>query len=290
MTAWNKDLPAAGVAAKTIDDTIRDNNGALETAIDNEHDFTTGGTQTGIHAQGSARCFFQSTAPATRLDGVTAFTSADLGSVWIDSDDNKIYILTATAPTWTNISVEQFATFLAAARVFGSTLGVTGDFAVNTDKFNVAASTGDTLVAGTLGVTGIATLADGSKNATSAAPDADAELTNKKYVDDQIGAIVPQIKAYAVFNSDGAFLGSHPGVSSVTHTATGRWKVNLSPSMADVNYCIVVSGIGTVTATGAYATIDYAESVAVGSFGVRGVNGANADINLTSIHVVVVEY
>jgi hypothetical protein len=38
------------------------------------------------------------------------------------------------------------------------TLGVTGDFKVNTDKFTVAASTGNTVVAGTLNVTGNTTL------------------------------------------------------------------------------------------------------------------------------------
>ena len=38
---------------------------------------------------------------------------------------------------------------------FSGNLGVTGDFAVNTNKFNVAAATGNTLVAGTLGVTGV---------------------------------------------------------------------------------------------------------------------------------------
>jgi hypothetical protein len=41
---------------------------------------------------------------------------------------------------------------------FGGNLGVTGDFAVNTNKFNVTAATGNTLVAGTLGVTGATTL------------------------------------------------------------------------------------------------------------------------------------
>lgn len=39
------------------------------------------------------------------------------------------------------------------------TLGVTGDLAVNTNKFTVAAASGNTVVAGTLGVTGASTLA-----------------------------------------------------------------------------------------------------------------------------------
>lgn len=37
---------------------------------------------------------------------------------------------------------------------FSSTLGVTGDFAINTNKFTVTAASGNTTVAGTLGVTG----------------------------------------------------------------------------------------------------------------------------------------
>ena len=186
--AWNKDLPIAGRKARYIDDDIRDiNNPALEAAIDDEHDFTTGGTQTGQHTQGSARCFFQDAAPSTRVDG-TAFTSTDFGSLWIDSNsspDNQFNVLTAIGPvTWTPVSTEIIATLLAAARVFASTLGVTGDFAVNTDKFTITAASGNTLIAGTLDVTGIATLGDTSKLATSGAPAADAQIANKKYVDD----------------------------------------------------------------------------------------------------------
>ena len=210
--AFDKTQPVASSYANKLYGTIRTKNTGIESAVDNEHDFTTGGTQTGHHTQGSARCFWQATAPATRIDG-TSFTSADLGSIWIDSDDNKIYILTATTPTWTNISAELFATFLAAARVFGSTLGVTGDFAVNTNKFKVTATTGKTEIAGdgtiagnaavtgTLGVTGIATLGDQSGLASSAAPTADAQIANKKYVDDQIAAAVPDDNAFGSWTS-----------------------------------------------------------------------------------------
>lgn len=42
----------------------------------------------------------------------------------------------------------------AGAGTFTSTLGVTGDFAVNTNKFTVTAASGNTLVAGTLSATG----------------------------------------------------------------------------------------------------------------------------------------
>ena len=54
--------------------------------------------------------------------------------------------------------VEKFAIVQASGNTtIAGTLGVTGDFAVNTNKFTVAASTGNTVVAGTLNVTGAIT-------------------------------------------------------------------------------------------------------------------------------------
>lgn len=71
----------------------------------------------------------------------------------------------------------------------------TGNLILNTNKFTVDAATGNVVVAGTLAVAGIATLGDGSKLATSAAPGANAELANKKYVDDQIAVAIAAIAA-----------------------------------------------------------------------------------------------
>ena len=189
--AWDKGEPHEGILAPDLNDVLRDNNDALEAALDAWIRFETGGTQSGQPRQGSARPYFQDSAPTARLDG-EYFDSTDLGAIWIDTNadpDNQANILTAAdgagTETWTPITTEIIAVLLASARVFADTLGVTGNLAVNTDKFTVAAATGNTAIAGTLGVTGIATVGDGSKNATSAAPDADAELANKKYVDDQ---------------------------------------------------------------------------------------------------------
>lgn len=48
-----------------------------------------------------------------------------------------------------------------------TTLSATGNFAVNTNKFTVAASSGNTVVAGTLGVTGITTHTGGVVNSST---------------------------------------------------------------------------------------------------------------------------
>ena len=133
--------------------------------MEKEHATLGTGNSGGEHKQGSARAFFQDTAPATQVDG-TAFAAEDLGSLWIDSNaspDNQFNILTATTPTWTPISTEIIAVLLASNRQFA----------------------GNIIVDGTLTSTGVATLADASELATSGAPAADAQLANKKYVDDQ---------------------------------------------------------------------------------------------------------
>jgi hypothetical protein len=251
---WNELEPVAGTHAHALYGLIRNNNSGIQSALEAEHIFngTTAGLQTGAHKQGSARCFYQASAPATTVDG-SAFASTDLGMIWIDSDDKQVYILTAIGPplVWTVISTELFATFLAAARVFGSTLGVTGDFAVNTDKFKVIATSGNTTVAGTLGVTGlatvggtlgvtgIATLGDTSALATSAAPAADAQIANKKYVDDQIVAKVPlkvRVQAWVNFNGATAAINDSSGVTSVVRNSAGNYTITWSTAFADANY------------------------------------------------------
>jgi hypothetical protein len=197
--AWDKDKPASPTSLRASNPEMLANNAAIETALNREHEFSTGGTvvdQT-HHKKGSARCFIQDGVPGTRRDG-QAFTAEDNGSLWIDtnsSPDNAFYkLIDYSDPTvgngWILVSTEIIETLLAVARVFGSTLGVTSDFAVNTDKFTVAAATGNTLVAGAFESTGVATLADASATKTTAAPGADAQIANKKYIDDQITATI----------------------------------------------------------------------------------------------------
>lgn len=48
--AWDKDVPAGSTKVSASDDLIRANQAAIETAVDQEHAFATGGTQTGRHS------------------------------------------------------------------------------------------------------------------------------------------------------------------------------------------------------------------------------------------------
>lgn len=148
------------------------------------HTFPTGTNIGAWHRPGSANIFVEATAPTARVDS-QPFDSNDVGRLWYDTTLGIFKILTAIgADVWTPLPS------LTAANNY------TGDFVINTDKFTVAAATGNTAVAGTLGVTGpteligIATVADASVTKTTAAPTANAQLTNKKYVDDQDKVLV----------------------------------------------------------------------------------------------------
>ena len=215
---WDKGSPAPGIKAKQLDNDVRTNNDALEAAIDNEHDFATSGTQTGDHTQGSARCFFNDTAPATRIDG-SSFIETDNGSLWIDTDDDAFYIMTdysevVAADKWTPVSTEVITTLLASGRVFLDTLGVTGDFAVNTDKFTIDAATGNVAVAGTLDIqssTPIDSVIDDDAMATATNTNVATSESIKAYIDTQLS-----FSEYTTTDSDLDTI-----VKSTTYTATG---------------------------------------------------------------------
>lgn len=91
--AWDKDKPAGSEALSDSDDLIRANNAAIETAIDQDHDFTTGGTQTGKHNQVS---LIEAADIGTGAEGLpilgaqTASGKAEL--TFTDEDDNDIQI------------------------------------------------------------------------------------------------------------------------------------------------------------------------------------------------------
>lgn len=260
--AWNKELIAEGVLAPDLNDEIRANWDALETALNKEMNFSTGGTESlqGILKQGGARMFAQAAAPATRVDG-SAFASTDLGMLWIDTDDNKIYSLTATTPTWTLISTEIIATLLAAARQFAE--AVTFDKAavltlpptltagiVANNAYLAATNAAGTGTVDLIKADGsdVVTLPDGAVATTQSADDDSTKIATTEYADAQILAQVPlnmRIRGWINLNGTGTIAArGHYNVSSVDDEGTGQYKIHWSTDFANANYCAVVTSNG----------------------------------------------
>ena len=266
--AWDKDVPTAGTSMRSSNPLILANQSAIQTSLDAEHDFGSS-TQTGSHTPGSARAFFQDDAPTTQIDG-DAFAATDLGSLWFDSNasiDNQFSVLTATTPTWTPVSTEIIAFMLASGRVFTSTLGVTGNFAVNTNKFTVAASTGHTAVAGNLSVAGgidptsYLTSRGGFKDqdtmSGNSATAVASQQSIKAYTDNQITAHVPsdmRIKAWTRFDgTDTITNGDNYNVTSVVRDSAGLYTITWDTDFSNAYYCATVTTNGRTSRINAQA-------------------------------------
>ena len=176
--------------------------------------------------EGGVRWFYQATSgPTTRYDG-TAFDSDDVGrSVWVDSDDNNLYILTATTPTWTSLESVIEAMTLSLAEVLTQaeapvfTKGIVANNSYLVGRNQADDGNVDLIKVGT---NDLPTLPDGAEMASNAEPVEDEAISNKKYVDDQIVAKTQTGKA--------------TGTSNITNTS-GDWA-----DMADMEITITTTG------------------------------------------------
>jgi len=235
LAAWNKDYPSASTSLRASNPLILANFSALETAIGQDHEFSTGGTNAGKHIQVTFDDpLSQAPTSVSASEGVLYLLDVSAkAELHFEDEDEHTLQLTSGGNLYssTNFTVAGTSTFTGAVTANGGiTLGAgddligssTSDITFNTNKFTVAGATGNTVIAGTLGVTGVATLGDTSALATSGAPTADAQIANKKYVDDQISSAV----SGAGFFKDGAgaTVGKFDGSASAHVTAANTWE------------------------------------------------------------------
>lgn len=195
MGAFDKDKPASSTSLRNSNPEMLANNAALETALDQDHDFTTGSTQTGRHNMLTlleAADIGTGAAGVPILGAQTANGKAEL--VFTDEDDNDVQITKAgdlNASANLNVvgttALGGSATLAAGADLIGS---ATSDITINTNKFTVAGATGNTVVAGTLDVTGVMTttaasvLGDGSTlAAATTVGDGDRTIVDLAYAE-----------------------------------------------------------------------------------------------------------
>lgn len=139
---WNLNTPTDDELVPDLPGEHRERKTNVAAVLEKEHATLGDGNSGGEHSQGSAVAWYLATGsiPALDLEG-NALAATDNGRLWLDSTTKIFYALDDYSnPTVGNGWV-----------AFGHLLG---DIAINTNKFTVARATGNTLVAGTLDVTG----------------------------------------------------------------------------------------------------------------------------------------
>ena len=154
----------------------------------------------------------------------------------------------------------------------------------------IAAGAVDTSELATAAVTAAkmdGTLPDASAMATSAAPTTDAQLANKKYVDDQIPAANELVKAWVSFDGrNGTINGTGFNVTSVVRTATGRYTITWTTSFADDDYAIAGFTADASNGAGVVCNVFNDTPLAAGTAlieTVRADNDVFADYNLVTV-------
>lgn len=195
MGAWDKDKPATSTSLRNSNPEILANWTALETAIGQDHEFSTGGTNSGEHTQIKFNVPISTPTNAANKGWLySKDVSAVVEAHWLDESGNELQftsggnLFSSTGLTVTGTSTFNGSITLGAGDdLIGSS---TSDITFNTDKFTVAGATGNTVVAGTLGVTGVLTttaasvLGDGSTLAAATeSGDGDRTISDKAYVD-----------------------------------------------------------------------------------------------------------
>ena len=155
----------------------------------------------------------------------------------------------------------------SGASTFTGLLNANGGIAVDSNKFTVADGTGDTAIAGTLGVTGESTLASATIS----------DLTNNRVV---IAGTAGSLEDDADFTFDGTTLALVANYTQTgTGTVTGQWNVDnlrldgnvLSTTNTNGNLTLTPNGTGYVQISGTNGLV-----IPVGSNAQQGpaVNGA----------------
>jgi hypothetical protein len=210
-TDWDTDLCSDATDAIQIDDYINKTRTDVEERLKQWVYGFVAGENDGVGGLISAKLKVQTsvtqTANCIHLYGKDVSSKCECHA--IDEDANEVQMTTGGNIGGANVEL------LAGKDLLGS---ATSDITINTNKFTVAGATGNTVIAGTLTQQGVATLADTSAMASDAAPAADAQIANKKYVDDQNTADHPAFTG-GESHTDGSGIIIKQGVESVASQA-----------------------------------------------------------------------
>ena len=277
LGAFDKDKPAASTSLRSSNPEILANWSQIQTALNLDHEFagTASGTQTGKHEvltmqeESSAGASSTNEGHFQIIDGGSqpelAFTSED-GDELQFTKDGDLY-------SSDNLQIAGTSTFTGAVTANGGiTLGAgddligssTSDITFNTNKFTVAGATGNTIVAGTLDVSGNIDpttyettnggFLDEDAMGSDAADKVASQQSIKAYVDGLITDSDALCKAWVTHNSSGTIQGSGFNITSTAQNDTGDYTVTWDTDFADTNYAVSINS-HTVTDEGTFVSI-----------------------------------
>jgi hypothetical protein len=196
------------------------------------------------------------------------------------------------------------------------TFAASGNVAIKTDKFTVAAASGNTVVAGTLGVTGAATLSStlsvsGTTTLQSAVQiNSNVTVTGAVSGATAAGAMVASqaqmeaasatdvlaspgrlrnhpgvAKAWVKFNTAGTIAASH-NVTSVTKNGTGDWTITFTTAFSSVNYSASMTMLASATTI--RLLVPYVDAQATGTMTVKTVSSADGTASETGLASILV--
>ena len=151
MAAWDKDKPSSSTSLRNSNPEILANWSALETSFGAFHEYSTGGSNTG---ENLSIKFNTPISTPTNAANKSFLYEKDVSAVvelhWLDESGNELQ-MTSGGDLFSSAGL----TVTSASTFNGNiTLGAGSDITISGNTFTVAGTTGNTLIAGTLDVTG----------------------------------------------------------------------------------------------------------------------------------------
>ncbi len=239
---WDVTKPVDHLKISLIPEEFREAKSSTKTILQKEHVALGASNLGGQHLKGAARVYMGDAVPTTDPEGDNLDTAAT-------SDDGRIAIVTAAATDAENLLKVYIGT---AAGISTGWEGIKVAEAGTSHRVRLAnavsvrgyRATGVSTTISLIKVNASDLPEIGSGSAaivmTSAAPSADGQVSNKKYVDDEITPI--SIKAWVTFDGSDADPDSTKSglnITSITDNGTGDYTIEWGTDFASAAYAVV---------------------------------------------------